>query len=198
MIRTLIAEDQTMIRGAFEALLSMEDDIEIIATAGDGLTAWRLVNELAPDVLIADIEMPELTGLELAARLKDHPTQVLMVTTFGRPGYLRRALEAGVRGYLLKDAPSHELAEAVRRVANGQRVFSDELMDSAWTEDDPLSDRERQILRLVEDGKSGPQIAKELGLSPGTARNYLHDASQKLGASNRVEAARIARAKGWL
>lgn len=200
MIRVVIAEDQGMVLGALAALLALEPDIEIAGRATDGASAWSLVQQLQPDVLLSDIEMPGLTGLELAARIRDAklPTRVLIVTTFGRPGYLRRALDAGVRGYLLKDQPSEELAGAVRRVAAGQRVVAPELVESAWDAPDPLSDRERDVLRLAEQGQSNKEIADALGLSPGTVRNYLHEAAQKLGADNRVEAARIARSNGWL
>lgn len=200
MIRVVIAEDQGMVLGALAALLALEPDIEIAGRATDGASAWSLVERLQPDVLLSDIEMPGLTGFELAARIRDAKlaTRVLIVTTFGRPGYLRRALDAGVRGYLLKDQPSEELAGAVRRVAAGQRVVAPELAESAWDAPDPLSDRERDVLRLAEQGQSNKEIAEALGLSPGTVRNYLHEAAQKLGAENRVEAARIARSNGWL
>jgi two-component system response regulator DesR len=200
MIRVVLAEDQGMVLGALAALLALEPDIEIAGRAADGSTAWSLVQQLLPDVLLSDIEMPDLTGLELASRIQAAklPTRVLIVTTFGRPGYLRRALDAGVRGYLLKDQPSDELAGAVRRVAAGQRVVAPELAEAAWDAPDPLSDRERDVLRLAERGQSNKEIADTLGLSPGTVRNYLHEAAQKLGADNRVEAARIARSNGWL
>ena len=200
MIRAIIAEDQALVLGAMAALLGLEPDIEVVARAADGASAWELVQQLRPDVLLSDIEMPGLTGIELAARIQAAglPTKVLIVTTFGRPGYLRRALEAGVRGYLLKDQPSDELAAATRRVAAGQRVIAPELAEASWGGSDPLSDRERQVLRLAEQGQSNKEIADELSLSPGTVRNYLHEAAQKLGAENRVEAARIARANGWL
>lgn len=200
MISVVIAEDQGLILGALATLLALESDIDVVARAADGLEAWSRVHTHRPDVVVTDIEMPELTGLELAQRLKDEgsTTRVLIVTTFGRAGYLRRAVEAGVRGYLLKDAPSHELADAVRRVARGERVFADELLNAAWSEDDPLNARERQILRLAETGKTSPQIAAELGIAAGTVRNYLHEAAQKLGVSSRIEAARVARSKGWL
>ncbi|MEL6546555.1 MAG: response regulator transcription factor [Myxococcota bacterium] len=198
MISVVVAEDQGLILGALATLLELEEDIAIVGRATNGLEALRLVQDEYPDVLVTDIEMPGLTGLELAARLRDAKTRVLIVTTFGRAGYLRRAVESGVRGYLLKDAPSEQLAEAVRRIANGERVFADALMNAAWSEDDPLNERERQVLRLAETGKTGPQIAKELGIAPGTVRNYLHEASQKLGVSSRIEAARLARSKGWL
>jgi two-component system response regulator DesR len=144
--------------------------------------------------------MPEMTGLDLAAELKRRGSRsrVVILTTFARPGYLRRALEAGAAGYLLKDAPSARLADAIRRVAAGGRAVDPELAAEAWTEPDPLSDREREVLRLADEGRSGPEIARHLRLSEGTVRNYLSEAIGKLGASNRVEAARLARQKGWL
>jgi two-component system response regulator DesR len=200
MIRLVVAEDQTMVLGALVALLDLEDDIDVVARATNGVTALALVREKDPDLLVTDIEMPGLTGLDLAQRLKDEGrrTRVLIVTTFGRPGYLRRALEAGVRGYLLKDAPSEQLADAVRRIAAGQRAIDPALADRAWEFEDPLNDREREVLRLAERGDSSKQIAAALGLSSGTVRNYLHEAAQKLGAGNRIDAVRVARQNGWL
>ena len=201
MIRVVIAEDQGLVLGALAALLGLETDVEVVGRAVDGVQAVDLTLALDPDVLISDIEMPGLSGIEVAARLKAAAarTRVLIVTTFGRPGYLRRALDAGVRGYLLKDAPSAVLAEAVRQVAAGGRVIAPELAEAVWDADpDPLSDRERTILRLAEEGRSNRDIADALSLSPGTVRNYLSEAAQKLGAGNRIEAGRIARQKGWL
>lgn len=200
MIRVLVAEDQAMVRGALAALLEIESDLEVIAQAGDGREALDLAARLRPDVLLTDIEMPELSGLELAAeiaRLK-LPTRVIILTTFARAGYLRRALEAGALGYLLKDSPAERLADAVRNVHAGARAVDPELAREAWTERDPLSDRERRVLRLAAQGLSSAAIAAQLSLSDGTVRNYLSDAILKLGAANRVEAARIARERGWL
>lgn len=187
-----------MVRGALSALLTLESDIDVVGEAGDGVEAEAVVRALQPDVLVTDIEMPRRSGLELARALKDHPTRVVILTTFARAGYLRRALQAGALGYLLKDAPSAELADAIRRVASGLRAIDPQLAAHAWGEDDPLTDRERQVLRLAGDGRSGPEIAAELGLAEGTVRNYLSEAISKLGASNRVEAARRARDEGWL
>lgn len=200
MIEVVVAEDQAMVLGALSALLELEGDIKVVGRAADGPTALDLVRARRPDILVADIEMPGMTGLDVAAALQADgaKTRVLIVTTFGRPGYLRRALEAGVRGYLLKDTPSDKLAAAVRKVAAGGRAIAPELMEAAWDAADPLNDRERQLLRLAEEGRGNKEIAEMLGLSPGTVRNYLHEASQKLDAANRVEAARIARANGWL
>jgi len=200
-IRVVFAEDQAMVLGALEALLELEPDISVVARAANGREALEAAGRLAPDVLVTDIEMPAMTGLELAAALRtSHPSvRTIILTTFARPGYLRRALDAGARGYLLKDRPSAELADAVRRVHQGLRVVDPALATEAWSaEPDPLTDRERQILQRAGDGRSSTEIANELRLSEGTVRNYLSEAIAKLGASNRVDAARIARAKGWL
>jgi two-component system response regulator DesR len=200
MIRVLIAEDQAMVAGALAALLGNQPDIDVVGTAHDGRAALTAVRTLAPDVLLTDIEMPGLSGLELATAVRslDVPPRVVILTTFARQGYLRRALEAGVLGYLLKDSPSSRLAEAIRRVHAGSRVVDPELAGDAWGDIDPLSDRERQVLRLAGDGRSGADIAAELHLSEGTVRNYLSEAISKTGGRNRVDAARIARDKGWL
>ncbi|MBL4539300.1 Transcriptional regulatory protein DesR [Oceanicaulis sp. 350] len=200
MISIVIAEDQSLLRGALAALLSLEPDIDLLAQAQDGEEAVRLVQDLKPDVLVTDIEMPGLTGIEASEALRQagSSTRVLIVTTFARPGYLQRALQAGVLGYVLKDAPSEELADAVRRVAQGQRAVAAELAESAWSAPVMLTARERDILKLVEEGKSNKEIARTLSLSPGTVRNYLADATQKLGAANRIEAFQIARENGWL
>ncbi|HKU27688.1 MAG TPA: response regulator transcription factor [Candidatus Sulfotelmatobacter sp.] len=199
-IRVVLAEDQGMVLGALAALLEIEGDISVIAQAKNGKEALDAVLAHKPDVFITDIEMPYLTGLDVAAELKRRHTgtRVIIVTTFARTGYLRRALEAGAAGYLLKDMRAEELADAVRRVRQGLKVIHPELATEAWGEIDPLTDRERQVLRLAGEGMASGDIAGELGLSDGTVRNYLSEAISKLGASNRVEAARIARTKGWL
>jgi two-component system response regulator DesR len=200
MIRILLAEDQAMVRGALTALLSLETDIEVLGAAADGEAAWRELQRLKPDVLVTDIEMPGLTGLELAQRVQRHelPTKVVIVTTFARAGFLRRALDAGVCGYLLKDAPAEELAEALRKVHRGGRAIDPQLALEAWSEQDPLTDRERRVLRLAGEGLSAGEIATQLNLSHGTVRNYLSEAIGKLGVGNRIEAYRLARQKGWL
>ena len=198
-IRVLLAEDQTMLRGALAALLELEPDISVVAQAANGREAQRLTRELTPDVIVTDIEMPEMTGLEFAATLKDSKSRVIILTTFARPGYLRRALDAGARGYLLKERPASELAQAIRRVHAGLRAVDPALAAEAWgADEDPLSDRERHILQRAGDGRSSADIAAELHLSEGTVRNYLSEAIAKLGAANRVDAARIARTRGWL
>ncbi len=200
-IRVLLAEDQTMLRGALSALLDLEPDITVIAQAANGHEALKLVRDLSPDVLVTDIEMPQKSGLELASdlNLAESKVRVIILTTFARPGYLRRALDAGARGYLLKERPASELADAIRRVHSGLRAIDPALAAEAWTADpDPLSDRERQILQRAGDGRSSAEIAAELRLSEGTVRNYLSEAIAKLGAANRTDAARIARTRGWL
>ena len=197
-IRVVIAEDQEMMLGALAALLEMEGDIAVVAQARDGKQALEAVRSHEPDVLITDIEMPAMNGLEAASALKGSATRVLMLTTFARPGYLRRAMEAGARGYLLKARPAHELANAVRRIHQGLRVIDPELATEAWSESDPLTPREREVLRLAAEGVSSEEVARKLSLSPGTVRNYLSEAIEKLGATNRIDAARIARDKGWL
>jgi two-component system, NarL family, response regulator DesR len=200
-IRVIVAEDQAMVLGALAALLETEPDITVCGRAANGREALTAIAKQKPDVLVTDIEMPEMTGLTLAAEVRDrHPqTRVVILTTFARPGYLRRALDAGAKGYLLKDRPAAELAEAVRRVHRGLRVVDPDLAAEAWDSGaDPLTERERQILWRAGEGKSSLEIAEELHLSEGTVRNYLSEAISKLGAANRVDAARIARAKGWL
>ena len=200
MIRILLAEDQAMVRGALSALLGLESDIEVLGSVADGEAAWRELQRLRPDVLVTDIEMPGLTGLELAQRIQrqELPIKVVIVTTFARPGFLRRALDAGVSGYLLKDAPAENLAEALRTVHRGGRAIDAQLALEAWSEDDPLNDRERQVLRLAGEGQAEGDIATQLNLSHGTVRNYLSEAIGKLGVNNRIEAYRLARQKGWL
>jgi len=200
VIRILLAEDQAMVRGALSALLGLEADIEVLGAAADGEAAWRELQRLQPDVLVTDIEMPGMTGLELAQRIQrlGLSTRVIIVTTFARTGFLRRALDAGVCGYLLKDAPAEQLADAIRRVRHGGRAIDPQLAVDAWSESDPLNDRERQVLRLAGDGLSANDIATLHSLSPGTVRNYLSEAIGKLGAGNRIEAFRLARQKGWL
>jgi two-component system, NarL family, response regulator DesR len=200
VIRVLLAEDQSLVLGALAALLGMEADIEVVGVACKGTEALLLVQKEVPDVLVTDIEMPGMSGLDLAGRLAEAgiPSRVIIVTTFARPGYLRRALDAGVRGYLLKDAPAERLADAIRRVAAGGRAIDPELAREAWDEASPLTDRERQVLVLASEGLASADIAERLCLAEGTVRNYLSEAIGKLGAANRVEAARTARLKGWL
>jgi two-component system response regulator DesR len=200
-IRVLIAEDQALVLGALAALLRMEDDIDVAGTAANGRDALAQCRTLQPDIVLTDVEMPHMTGLELAVALADAGLgcKVVIVTTFARSGYLRRALEAGVRGYLLKDAPAETLAAAIRQVHAGGRAIAPELALESWSAgQDPLSERERQVLRLAGEGKTSAEIAKLVHLSEGTVRNYLSEAISKLGAGNRIEAYRTARNAGWL
>ncbi len=199
-IRVVIAEDQALVRGALAALLALEGDIDVVAQAADGDEALALVARHRPAVLVTDIEMPGRTGLELARDLRgrDSGTRVIIVTTFARSGYLRRALDAGVAGYLLKDRPSSELAAAVRAVHAGGRAIDPALALDSWTDRDPLSERERTVLRLAGEGLTAGSIAAQLHLSDGTVRNYLSEAIGKVGGTNRIDAARIARDRGWL
>jgi two-component system response regulator DesR len=201
MIRVVIAEDQALVLGALAALLRLEDDLDVVATAGNGKEALALCRQLRPDIMLTDVEMPQMTGLELAAQLADEglPCKVMVLTTFARSGYLRRALEAGVRGYLLKDAPAEALAAAIRQVHGGGRAIAPELALESWSGgQDPLTDRERQVLRLAGEGRTSAEIARQVHLSEGTVRNYLSEAISKLGAGNRIEAYRLARDAGWL
>jgi two-component system response regulator DesR len=199
-IRVVLAEDQGMVRGAFAELLGLQPDVAVVATAATGDDALRAVAAHRPDVLLTDIEMPGRSGLDVAAelhRLAD-PAKVLIVTTFARGGYLRRALEAGVAGYVLKDAPITELADALRRVHAGERVIAPELMMAAWDHANPLTERERDVLAEVATGAGNAEIAARLHLAEGTVRNYLSTVLAKLGARNRTDAANQARDRGWL
>lgn len=175
IIRVVLAEDQAMVLGALAALLEMENDIAVMAQTRNGKSALEVVQQQKPDILITDIEMPQMSGLELAAELKrlHLPTRTIILTTFARAGYLRRALEAGAQGYLLKDRPAKELADAVRRVHAGLRAIDPELAAAAWSEADPLTERERQVVRLAGEGAATADIAEKLTLSEGTVRNYL-------------------------
>jgi len=196
----LIAEDQGLVRGALAALLDLEPDICVVAQCANGEEALASILRSVPHVVITDIEMPKKTGLELATEIRQRgiATRVIIVTTFARAGYLRRALDAGVAGYVLKDRPAATLADAIRTVHAGGRVIDPELAVDAWTGSDPLSDRERSVLRLAGDGRNSASIAAELHLSLGTVRNYLSEAIGKVGGTNRIDAARIARDRGWL
>jgi two-component system, NarL family, response regulator DesR len=200
-VRVLLAEDQAMVRGALSALLSLEDDIEIVAEASRGDQVLPAALNTLPDVALLDIEMPGGDGLEAAAVLHERLPSCLVVilTTFGRSGYLKRAMESGAVGFLLKDAPASELAKAIHRVMKGERVVDPALAAAALSEgDNPLTEREREVLAASEGGATIEDIAARLYLSEGTVRNYLSTAIKKLGARNRVEAARLAEKKGWL
>lgn len=201
MIRVLLAEDQAMVRGAIAALLTLQGDIEIIAEVGRGDEVVSAALTTHPDVALLDIEMPGCDGISAAAALHTQlpSCRVLILTTFGRPGYLRKAMESGVVGFLLKDAPAEQLATAIRRTVAGERVVDPALAMAALSEgNNPLTERERDVLAAATRGASIAEIATSLFLSEGTVRNYLSVAIQKLGAHNRIEAAHIAEEKGWL
>lgn len=202
-INILIAEDQTMLLDALATILELEDNFHIVARCANGKRALTYLIDQGServDVVLTDIEMPDLTGLELAQKIFDSKlaSKTIILTTFARSGYLRRAMDAGVKGYLLKDSPSDELIKAIQKVYDGGTAIAPELMVESWMEKDPLSDKERAALRLAKDGLSTEQISEKLFLSPGTVRNYLSSAASKLNAKNRVEAARIAHQNGWL
>ncbi|GII58077.1 DNA-binding response regulator [Planotetraspora thailandica] len=201
MIKVLLAEDQGMMRGALALLLGLEDDIEIVAQVASGDDVVAAAVETRPDVALLDIEMPGRSGLDAAADLRDRvpACRVVILTTFGRPGYLRRAMEAGAYGFLVKDGPVEELATAIRRVLNGERVIDPALAAAALsTGPSPLTDRERDVLAAAADGSTIADIAVRLHLSESTVRNYLSSAIGKTGTRNRIEAARAARHNGWL
>ncbi len=199
-IRVVVAEDEGMIRDAFAQLLDLQSDVDVVARASDGVEALQAVRDHQPDVLLTDIEMPNMTGLELAEAVRDErlPSKVVIVTTFARPGYLRRAMDAGVAGYVLKAEPIDDLVQALRTVRGGGRVIAPDLAILAWDNTVELSDRERDVLRLAEDGLPNVEIASSLNLAEGTVRNYLSDAINKLTARNRAEAAAMARRRGLL
>ncbi|WP_045262261.1 response regulator transcription factor [Microbacterium oxydans] len=200
-IRLLIADDQALVRGALGALLDLEPDLAVVGMASDGAEAVRLAEELHPDVCLMDIQMPGMDGVEATRRIREVSagTRILVVTTFARPGYLRSALDSGASGFIVKDTPAETLADAVRRVHSGLRVLDPALAaDSLFDGANPLSDRERQVLRLAADGRSAAAIAAEVFLSAGTVRNHLSAAIGKTGAANRAQAVRIALDKGWI
>ncbi len=201
MIRILLADDQHLVRGALAALLSLEDDFEVVGEVGRGDEVLPAVRALHPDVVLLDVEMPGLDGLAAASVLATEApqTRVLIVTTFGRPGFLRRAMESGALGFVVKDAPAEQLADAVRRVARGERVVDPALAAQTLAAGtSPLTGRERDVLTAARDGATVADIAAKLVLSEGTVRNYLSSAISKTGARNRVEALRLADERGWL
>lgn len=200
-IRILLAEDQAMVRGALTALLRLEEDIEVVAEVSQGHQVLEAAMKSQPDVALLDVEMPGADGLTAAQALhKNLPScRIVILTTFGRSGYLRRAMESGAVGFLLKDAPAEQLAVAIRRVMAGERVVDPDLALSALSDgDNPLTPRERDVLRASLDGASIADIATQFYLSEGTVRNHISTAIQKLNVQNRIEAAHIAREKGWL
>lgn len=201
MIRVVIAEDQQMLRGALTSLLRFEPDIEVVAEVSDGKKAWEVIRSHQPDVCVLDIEMPGSSGLELAEKIRDEqlPCKVIIVTTFARPGYLQKAMDAQVEGYLLKDEPIDFLIESIRKVMEGQRMISTDLAAALFIrEENPLSKREVEVLRLANEGMTTNTICKTLFLTKGTVRNYLSSAIQKLGAESRQQAVKIAEEKGWI
>ncbi len=200
-MRVLLAEDQGMVREALAALLSLEDDLEVVAQVSRGDEVAAAVTEHRVDVAVLDIEMPGMTGIDACAEVRRArpQTKVVIATTFGRPGYLRRAMESGADAFLVKDAPAAELAEAIRRVLRGEKVIDPTLAAAALSEGaNPLTGRERDVLAAAADGAVNAEIAARLHLSEGTVRNYLSMAIQKTAARNRAEAVRVAREKGWL
>lgn len=198
MIKVVLAEDQNLLLGALGSLLDMEEDIEVVGKAANGEEALNLVEELNPDICLMDIEMPVMTGLEAAEHLMGHACKVIILTTFLRPGYFERAKKANVRGYLLKDSPSETLAQSIRQIMKGKRVYSPELIEVAFELDNPLTEREREIVQHLAEGEPTKTIAEKLNLSNGTVRNYVSIVLDKLDAKNRIEAISKAIDKGWL
>lgn len=199
MIRIVIAEDQRMLLGALGSLLDLEEDMEVVGKASNGEEAIALVKQHKPDVCIMDIEMPTKSGLDAAEELKDDPCKIIILTTFARAGYFERARKAEISGYLLKDSPSEDLANSIRIIIDGRRVYAPELVDLAYssTNESPLTEREEQVIKLIADGKNTKEIASELFLTTGTVRNYVSVILDKLGVSNRIEAISRFKEKGW-
>ncbi|MBA6411105.1 response regulator transcription factor [Pseudoalteromonas sp. B28] len=204
MIRVYLVEDQALVRDAVAALLGLDFNIEIIGQASNGQDALNAIealdSDLHPDIILTDIEMPTMNGIELSEKIaaKFPAIKMVIMTTFSRAGYIRRALTTGVKGFILKEAPSEELINALKKVMQGQKVIDPELAINALDDADPLTDKERKALKLASDGLKTSDIAKQLFISEGTTRNYLSDAIAKLNATNRIDAARIAKQKGWL
>lgn len=197
MITIIIAEDQRMLLGAIGSLLSLEEDMKVVGMASNGDEAVALAKELQPDVCIMDIEMPGKTGLEAAEELKNSHSKIIILTTFARSGYFQRALKAGVSGYLLKDSPSEELASSIRQVMNGKRIYAPELMDDVYSEENPLTEREMDVLGLIAEGRNTKEIAGQLSITTGTVRNYISTILDKLHVTNRIEAITHSKEKGW-
>ncbi|MFD2369076.1 response regulator [Brevibacillus sp. GCM10020057] len=197
MIRIVIAEDQRMLLGALASLLDLEEDMMVVGRASNGEDAVKLVHLHQPDICIMDIEMPVKSGLDAAEELKGCGCKVMILTTFARPGYFERALKAGAHGYLLKDSPSEELASSIRSIMAGRRIYAAELVDEAYGQENPLTEREKEVLELIADGKNTKEIASQLFLTTGTVRNYISVILDKLGVSNRIEAITHFKEKGW-
>jgi two-component system response regulator DesR len=196
----MVVEDQALVRGAVSALLGLEDNIEVVAEAENGKQALELIAQCKPDIVLTDIEMPVMNGIELIEYLRQHHSTIktMVMTTFSRAGYIKRALNAGVGGFILKEAPSSYLINAIDQVIKGKKVIDPELAISALDDCDPLTSKERKALQLASKGLKTAVIASTLFLSQGTVRNYLSEAIAKLNATNRIDAARIAKQKGWL
>lgn len=197
LIRIVIAEDQRLLLGALGSLLDLEEDMQVVGMARNGEELLKLVRDLRPDVCIMDIEMPVMSGLDAAEQLKNDSCKVIILTTFARSGYFERARKAGVSGYLLKDSPSEELANTIRVIMGGRRVYDPELIEIAYSEDNPLTAREEEVLRLIAEGKNTQEIAKSLFITIGTVRNYVSVIFDKLQVSNRIEAITKFKEKGW-
>lgn len=200
MIKIVIAEDQRMLRGALSSLLNLEDDLEVIGHAENGTEALDKIIALEPDVCLLDIEMPLLNGLDVAEEIKcrNLPCKIIILTTFARPGYFERAVKLGVNGYLLKDGSSDDLADSIRTITKGKNEFAPELIFGSLKDENPLTKREQEVLRLVAEGKTMKEISIQLYLSSGTVRNYMSEILSKLGANNRIAAISIAEEKGWI
>ncbi|MFF2909368.1 response regulator transcription factor [Paenibacillus sp. NPDC057934] len=200
MIRIIIAEDQRLLRDAMASLLDLEDDIEVVGAAADGAEALAQIEKLQPDVCLMDIEMPRMSGLEVAELLKKQGcrTRIIILTTFARPGYFERGVKADIQGYLLKDEPVEKIAGAIRQVMLGHKEVSPELVFGSLREENPLTSREREILKLAGGGQTAGEIAATLHLSYGTVRNYISEILNKLEVKSRIEAVRIAEEKGWI
>lgn len=200
MLKLIVVEDQALVRGAIGSLLSLENDIEVVGLAENGQQALTLLQEHSVDMVLTDIEMPEMSGLELAEQIKEQYPNIktLIMTTFSKSGYIKRALNLGVKAFVLKEAPTEYLVNAIRSVNNGQRVVDPELALLAIDDQDPLTEKERKAIKLAGEGLKTAEIAAKLFLSEGTVRNYLSEAIAKLNAGNRIEAARIAKQRGWI
>ncbi|WP_246943034.1 response regulator transcription factor [Bacillus pinisoli] len=197
MIRIVIAEDQGMLLGALAALIDLEDDMEVVGKAGNGDEAVTLVHQLKPDICIMDIEMPGRSGLDAAEELKGSGCKIMILTTFARSGYFERAVKANVFGYMLKDSPSEELANSIRSVMEGRRIYASELIDEAYSQENPLTERESAVIELMAEGKSTKEIASQLFITTGTVRNYISVILDKLEVTNRIEAIKRFKEKGW-
>ncbi|GGE82208.1 response regulator transcription factor [Priestia taiwanensis] len=200
MISIVIAEDQRMLLGALGALLDLEEDLEVIGQASNGEEAWKLVQTLKPDICLMDIEMPIKTGLDVAEAIHKAKisSKVVILTTFARVGYFERAVKAGVMGYLLKDSSSDDLADSIRNIMKGKREFAPELVFGVLKEDNPLTEREREVLKLIADGMTTKEVSGALYLSAGTVRNYMSEILNKLEVKNRIEAITRAKERGWI